>query len=170
MRDAPPPADRGLLRVPVARLVVGRAARHRSRVHLHVDRPAGRSRSLPAPRRLQHPVVELDGTQGEPVRLLSRVVDVERDDLVRRPARRGRLRPRRRPGRPAGLPTRRGGTPMTNHRHAACRSSRPTPTSPSRSSCTPSAWTAASVTARPASTTPTAGGCSRPRAWRSASS
>ena len=27
-------------------------------------------------------VVELDGTQGEPVRLLTRVVDVERDDLV----------------------------------------------------------------------------------------
>jgi uncharacterized OB-fold protein len=27
-------------------------------------------------------VVELDGTRGEPVRLLTRVVDVERDDLV----------------------------------------------------------------------------------------
>jgi uncharacterized OB-fold protein len=27
-------------------------------------------------------VVELDGTQGEPVRLLTRVVDVQRDDLV----------------------------------------------------------------------------------------
>jgi uncharacterized OB-fold protein len=27
-------------------------------------------------------VVELDGTQGEPVRLLTRVVDIDRDDLV----------------------------------------------------------------------------------------
>ena len=81
VRDAPAPAHRGVLRVPVARLVVGRAARHRHvYTYTWTDRPV-------APQ-LQHlgvyniTVVELDGTQGEPVRLLTRVVDVERDDLV----------------------------------------------------------------------------------------
>ena len=69
-----------------------------------------RGPTSPSPRSSPHlgvyniTVVELDGTQGEPVRLLTRVVDVERDDLVRRPARRSRLRPRRRPRRPPHLP------------------------------------------------------------------
>ena len=47
-----------------------------------MDRPPGRARNSQHLGVYNITVVELDGTQGEPVRLLTRVVDVERDDLV----------------------------------------------------------------------------------------
>ena len=79
VRPAPLAPNVGVLLVPIDRVDVGVGPRHRRGVHLHVG-----ATSAPTWTRRSYniAVIELDGTEGEPVRIMTRVLEVDKDTLV----------------------------------------------------------------------------------------